>query len=719
MSSSKKIHTNIITSMVKKLEKYNAKSNTISAFRKESQKIIDSNYKIIDRLKQLNNTIGEKSTITTSRKQIITEKVVSKHSKNLISLSSFQDAKPTMAKVARSLSKFKKDVKFSNLPIIVPYKKDKNIVEFHIKRKLTKVEIEQLGNKISQQFFKDGQTGSMSIAIKYNKGWRSGYFTDFGEEVELYNPDMYDTNHKHYTDHQESFNECVIYLTEAPRINKPTEVGESDHNDCLYNCLYKVLYNNMPWKSAHSFKKTLGLRRDDKVDLKKYLPIIEKSLSNTAINCTGDYIYTSTNKATKLINLKLINEHVELNIPKTYRKIGNFSMSYKERKPIIYDPNTFISYDGKKEYRMTKEERNEHYNFETDYMLIVRRDNDNTFEQEYKSFIEDADELKRRTNGYINLYKTGYKDKTTALELFDRYTKHIANPPNIHQAEGQIISNATTAGIIFTDDYEGPAYKHDYVSQYPSIMNSKQLFPIGEGEFMNITRSEFKEMQGTFFKYGIYHVLIKCDPSKKKLFRTIKSNWYTHIDLTRAKELNLTMKLSTSDQPNFLYYSREKLLAGTELFKNYVDFVFPLKQNKVNRAKKILNVLWGGLCQRKYKKANINNTSKEFYTIANDNELDSIKPFDDNTTHIETYSNDNRFKTGFARIGAFLTSKGRSIISKTMEEHIDSIIRCHTDGFISKIPIDFKYGCNLGDIRYEGYNEHYYKINNSYNKDFI
>ena len=90
--------------------------------------------------------------------------------------------------------------------------------------------------------------------------------------------------------------------------------------------------------------------------------------------------------------------------------------------------------------------------------LIVKRDNDNTFEQEYKSFIEDANELKWRTNGYINLYKTGYKDKTTALELFDRYTKHVANPPNILQAEGQIISNATTAGIIFTDDYEGPAY---------------------------------------------------------------------------------------------------------------------------------------------------------------------------------------------------------------------------------------------------------------------
>ena len=250
-------------------------------------------------------------------------------------------------------------------------------------------------------------------------------------------------------------------------------------------------------------------------------------------------------------------------------------------------------------------------------------------------------------------------------------------------------------------------------------MNSKQLFPIGEGEFMNITRLEFKEMQETFFKYGIYHVLIECDPSKKKLFRTIKSNWYTHIDLTRAKELNLTMKLSTSDQPNFLYYSSEKLLAGTELFKNYVDFLFPLKQNKVNRAKESLNILWGGLCQRKYKKANISNTTDELYMISNDCELDSIKPFDDDTTHIETYHNDNQFKTGFARIMPFLTSKGRSIVSKTMEPYVNDVVRCHTDGFITIRPIDFKYGCKLGDIRYEGFNKNYFKIKNSYDKKII
>ena len=63
------------------------------------------------------------------------------------------------------------------------HSKKNNVVEFHVKKKQTRQEIEHLGNRISNK-------GSMSIATKYNKGWRSGYFSDFGDNVELYNPDM-------------------------------------------------------------------------------------------------------------------------------------------------------------------------------------------------------------------------------------------------------------------------------------------------------------------------------------------------------------------------------------------------------------------------------------------------------------------------------------------------------------------------------------------------
>ena len=175
-------------------------------------------------------------------------------------------------------------------------------------------------------------------------------------------------------------------------------------------------------------------------------------------------------------------------------------------------------------------------------------------------------------------------------------------------------------------------------------------------------------MKNTFFKYGLYNVWIKYDQSKKKLFRFNKTNWYTQIDLARAKELNLNMNLLVGDQANFLYYPREKLLAGTELFKNYVDHLFALKQQNIPRSKCILNILWGALSQKAYNKKTINNND-DVYIIPDNCELDAFKPFDDDNTLIEVFNNDHQYKMGFARICPFLISKGRKPLCYIWQEH--------------------------------------------------
>jgi hypothetical protein len=442
---------------------------------------------------------------------------------------------------------------------------------------------------------------------------------------------------------------------------------------------------------------------------------------NIAINVTGDYIYTSPIKGNKVINIKCVDEHATLDNPrKLFSKVDNFSVSYKERKPIIFKKSLkdFLAYDGVKTYHLSLEEQTKHYNFETDSMLIHKRDNDNTLEQEYNEFIHDAKVLKESTNGYINLYKTGYKDKVVALDLFDRYTKHIMKAPVIYQAEANFINNSSIGAIIFTDDYSGPAYKYDVVSMYPSIMNSKMLFPIKEGEFLYLT--EFSE---AFFKYGIYRaeidkVQIAYNVNSRKLFRFNKQNYYTHFDLTRAKELGLEIKLIIDDQPNFLYYSREKLMTGTELFGNYVKLLFEMKKKNIPRAKGILNILWGALSQKAINKHIISDKIGSTYKIPDNYNIDQIKPYDDNSTHIGITNNDKQFKTGFGRLKPFLISKGRSVISKITEPYVDNLIRCHTDGFLlSEQPTNIITGENIGELRYEGYNNNYYKIRNSYNKN--
>ena len=99
---------------------------------------------------------------------------------------------------------------------------------------------------------------------------------------------------------------------------------------------------------------------------------------------------------------------------------------------------------------------------------------------------------------------------------------------------------------------------------YPSIMKSKQLFPIKEGELKYI--NEFKS---EFFEFGIYRAIISGTTKK---FGFNPKNYYTHIDLTRAKELNLNIKLIVDSQPNFLHYS-----SFVDLFDNSYQFEINLK----------------------------------------------------------------------------------------------------------------------------------------------
>ncbi len=375
-----------------------------------------------------------------------------------------------------------------------------------------------------------------------------------------------------------------------------------------------------------------------------------------------------------------------------------------------------MCFDGENEYYLSKEERNKHFNFETDYLLVVRRDNKLTLREEYDAFIQDADNLKKQTNNFVNLYKTGYKDKVVALDLFDRYTKHIAKPPKILQAEADYIKKASQGAIIFTDDYTGPGWKYDICSMYPSMMNSGMLFPIKEGEFMHLTKDDFEQI--SYFKYGIYRVVITYDKTKSKVFRWNKKNHYTHFDLTLARELGLEFTIIEDGQANFLFYSRDKLITGTELFGNYVNQLFELKQQKVPRSKDILNVLWGSLSEHHVKKTTIKNTSSEIFIIPDNSHFNTIKPFDDENTHISITNNDNQYVSGFGRICPFLISKGRCTISKIMRPYVNNVVRCHTDGIICNVfPSGLEIGNGLGELRYEGYNDNYVRNGCSYNKD--
>jgi hypothetical protein len=253
--------------------------------------------------------------------------------------------------------------------------------------------------------------------------------------------------------------------------------------------------------------------------------------------------------------------------------------------------------------------------------------------------------------------------------------------------------------------YEGPGFYYDVKSMYPSIMKSTQVFPIKAGEFKTITEAElFTNVN--FFTYGIYkcNILQSKDDNINKLFRFNKKRFYTHIDLTNALSLGLTIKLIEDGTANFLYYSRDKLLQGAELFTEFVDILFALKESKIKRAKSILNILWGALSEHNTSTIHTSANKKEkIQYLKPDCKIISIRPYNDNETIIETANNNHQYKTGFARLKPFLISAGRKLIAKTMLPYKNIIFRCHTDGFIcSELPIGIETGHKLGDLVDEG-----------------
>ena len=123
--------------------------------------------------------------------------------------------------------------------------------------------------------------------------------------------------------------------------------------------MIQVLGDKLPWQTPDAFKKAFHIPRCETFPLSK-IPLVEKALKNVAINVSGDYLYNSGVSSLKRINLTVSNEHISL---AKEMNPYNKQVSYKERKPIIYDKATFNAYDGKKLYQMPLNDLYDHYDY--------------------------------------------------------------------------------------------------------------------------------------------------------------------------------------------------------------------------------------------------------------------------------------------------------------------------------------------------------------------
>ena len=575
-----------------------------------------------------------------------------------------------------------------NNVIGINFKKNKKV-------QYSRKKIEEIANGLSDYLHEQGVSGIMSNSLRFPSGWRSGYFSEIGQEVILADMKKY----MEFYEEPKEYKEFQLYLILKP---KPEGGNDKFNNDCLYHCLHSYLYNRLPWKKPEELKKYLKLKRNDKIPV-SCIPIIENKLKTYQINVRGDAIRSSTVKSNKVINLILSNQHYTMDRTVDNCKIKN--ISYTRKTILMVDRKTRESYDG-----VEKKIKTFSINDKSKYLLVFRENDKIPIEEEYNNYMEAAVLLYEESNGIIDLRKTG-NIKDTSLNLFDRFTKFLLNPQKLEQDESLWISECNSGALMYAEKgYNGQAYKYDIKSMYPSLLSSSLKFPIERGEFNLISSEYFNAME--FFQLGIYRVKIEKseDENINKLFRFNKYNKYTHTSLEHAKSLNLKMTLIQDETANFLSYSADKRIGCNEVFGEFVNFMFDLKEKEsklkerkkeVKKAKLILNILWGSLCE--IDKSYLVYKNK-ILNIDDDCDIYSIKPNEKNENHLEiiTTKQSKFYKTGFARLSPFLISQSRYMMSKILYPHRENVKWCHTDGFISDKLLDVKTGDKMGDLVFEG-----------------
>jgi hypothetical protein len=562
------------------------------------------------------------------------------------------------------------------------------VVETRVKGKQTRKQIKKHVNDISQALKKKGFQGFISASLLTDYGWRSGYLTKIGDPISLYNPtDSSDDP----ANEQSHYSEYSYYLIKDSR---PTKGGLNEYNDCLYLALKQAIPLNIPFKTGAQLKQFLGLHRNAKVDI-SLIPKIEEKLTTYKINVIGDHMYSSPKNCLKEINLKLINGHYTFN---SEIKSYPYHVNFNEKPIMIYDildNGMATTYQGTTKSLITKKVLGKHTKDFSSSHVWVKKEVKNTqsIEEYHAQFIKDAQTLKEESNGLINLFKTG-SDYDTALSLFNKYTKTIF-PDHIEQDEATWIQNTSMGAMITCEPYEGLAYKYDVCSQYPSILNSKYfLIPIKRGSF------QLLDSIPTIPTFGIYRCIITSPNSK--LFKVNKKNFYTHLEITRARQLGYDIQLIQDGSVNALVYSRDKLLNSNQLFGKYIEILFDLKKKKIPRAKNILNMIWGILCE---KRTQIKYVEKELLEIDGDNDIKSIRPYH-NGHYVDVYNRTKTYRYPFARFEPFILAKGRIEISKIYEPYINNIVRVHTDGFYCTKKIEYNnMGNELGQLKYEGFGQ--------------
>lgn len=533
--------------------------------------------------------------------------------------------------------------------------------------------------------------GIISVSIKYPERWYSGEVSQLNEEINYFSANDYDS----FDADPEEYEAFRFHFIPLP---KPVG-GKDKNNDCLINCIKKCVQAFSDKLDGEELKEYLGLDRNDPISI-ELLPKVEEFIYKTinqhyALYVSGDHEYISNLTTNRQIHLILSNEHYTLNKDKikTPKRVAH------EDKPLLmfqFIDDEIVTYNGKVKGTITREQFDDYTKnvITSKYLLVNKNYNSKakkmTLEEAYNTYKQMADVMKAKTYGKFNFYKCG-SIKQMALNHFYALTQSV-QPEDINNNEASFIDAASYQALTYWEPYEGAVHSYDVNSRYPSLMiRNYHYFPIKEGEFRTITTDQINIKE-----YGIYRCKIS---GTSKFFKLNKKNYYTHLDIDAAQEAGFKISMIQDGKPNFLYYSKDKLMNGAFLFKRYVEEMYELKKQGVNGAKDLLNILWGALGETNHYKFNA--TSDKELEI-NDAEIKHINS--DSQIRIKCiFYNAKHYKTNYARIKPFILAYGRKMLFFKYRKYESLVVRIHTDGFyLTEKPDDIALGDKLGELKYEG-----------------
>ena len=314
-----------------------------------------------------------------------------------------------------------------------------------------------------------------------------------------------------------------------------------------------------------------------------------------------------------------------------------------------------------------------------------------------KDFLQWCKELNTPVKGYLKIDYLSYRSHAIAVEsTFKRISGIHSEHETVDRLENSYMSKCNNGGLLYCEEYEGPAFGYDYKSYYPTILSTHTLYiPTKRGRERYVDIKDYLK-KGKTLPYGYYYVnIISSNPDANKIFNFSPHGVYTHYSIEFAykhkKEFGFKFGFYTEEEGYNAYtYNANDLVKSSTMFLKWKTALLKLRElyPKNKLIKHLLSSIWGSLT--KYKKIckTYEEIVNEGLNIGVDEDADYIVHSRENSEcsdHYILYKSDDPYYYGLARLKSFMTSFARNRLAETaIYGGIDDVIRLHTDNVTFK-----------------------------------